>query len=208
VADAVVYALLDPDTYACRYVGQTTQGCYTRLREHMSTSLREGSADYNTHKSRWIRKLTRAGKRPVIRKLTVVDVELLGTCERYWIHYLRSVGCELTNITEGGTGGDCGGGAFNKAKTVCPRGHAYSDSNTYEYQRRGGGINRQCIVCKKLNDPKTTGKGQGTHNKVKTHCPRGHEYNADNTYVYKTNRKCKKCMRLNSSKYRAAKRVL
>jgi hypothetical protein len=33
----------------------------------------------------------------------------------------------------------------------------------------------------------------GKHNKLKTHCPRGHEYNEENTYLNNQNRVCKKC---------------
>jgi hypothetical protein len=33
----------------------------------------------------------------------------------------------------------------------------------------------------------------GTHQKAKTHCPRGHEYNAANTYKYKGRRCCRAC---------------
>ena len=30
-------------------------------------------------------------------------------------------------------------------------------------------------------------------NRIKTHCPKGHEYNKDNTYYYKTERQCRIC---------------
>jgi hypothetical protein len=39
----------------------------------------------------------------------------------------------------------------------------------------------------------------GTHNMArKTHCPRGHEYNAKNTHIYKERRICRECDRIRS----------
>ncbi len=34
------------------------------------------------------------------------------------------------------------------------------------------------------------------HNTVKTHCPHGHEYTVDNTYVYKGRRNCRMCIKV------------
>lgn len=46
----------------------------------------------------------------------------------------------------------------------------------------------------------------GTHAGVnKTHCPRGHEYTPDNTYVYKNRRDCKRCIRIRGAEYRKRK---
>lgn len=39
------------------------------------------------------------------------------------------------------------------------------------------------------------GKANGAKNKAKTHCPRGHEYSKENTYIYKGNRTCRACRR-------------
>lgn len=38
----------------------------------------------------------------------------------------------------------------------------------------------------------------GTHERNKTHCPRGHEYSTNNTTIYKGSRFCKTCNRLKS----------
>ena len=38
----------------------------------------------------------------------------------------------------------------------------------------------------------------GKHNKVKTHCPQGHEYNEENTHYGKTSRSCRACHRAKS----------
>ena len=41
------------------------------------------------------------------------------------------------------------------------------------------------------NDEK--GRGNGWWNAVKTHCPAGHEYNAENTFMSQGKRKCRPC---------------
>jgi hypothetical protein len=48
-------------------------------------------------------------------------------------------------------------------------------------------------VTKKENDLR--GLGQGGLNARKTHCPRGHEYDESNTYLYRGNRQCLICRR-------------
>jgi hypothetical protein len=40
-----------------------------------------------------------------------------------------------------------------------------------------------------------TGIKSGMLQKSKTHCPKGHEYNHSNTYVYKNERQCRVCKR-------------
>jgi hypothetical protein len=37
------------------------------------------------------------------------------------------------------------------------------------------------------------GESPFAQNKRKTHCPRGHEYSHDNTYLYKGTRSCRQC---------------
>lgn len=53
-----------------------------------------------------------------------------------------------------------------------------------------------------MNDRRTHGTN---HQLVKTHCPRGHEYDAINTYIYPSNgrRGCRKCTNQQGKEYRA-----
>jgi hypothetical protein len=44
-------------------------------------------------------------------------------------------------------------------------------------------------------------------NKNKTHCPAGHKYDDDNTYIYKTGRYCKKCRQKTDREWHAKNRL-
>lgn len=46
-------------------------------------------------------------------------------------------------------------------------------------------------------------RGAVTFQRNKTHCPKGHEYSMENTYLSKTNkRSCKSCMKVANARYR------
>jgi hypothetical protein len=44
-------------------------------------------------------------------------------------------------------------------------------------------------------------------NAIKTHCPRGHEYNEVNTYYGSNGRCCRKCMAMHQRKYKETRRA-
>jgi len=72
--------------------------------------------------------------------------------------------------------------------------------------------NRKCVNPLHLQAVTTRenamrGIGQGGKNARKTHCPRGHEYSPENTYVHpKGSRICRACMRTRDARRRAEKR--
>lgn len=82
---------------------------------------------------------------------------------------------------------------------LCPQGHEYRPENTYT-DKRGA---RHCKTCRRermaarrAEQPK---KGQGWQNAAKTHCPKGHEYSAENTARNRDGkRRCLTCARANS----------
>lgn len=94
---------------------------------------------------------------------------------------------------------------INHAKTHCPSGHPYDEANTYYYKNQ-----RICRACQKVHTDtwraklgQNVGSGRGGYQRAKTHCPKGHEYTPENTYVYvrangKSGRSCKTCDRLRS----------
>ncbi|HEY4761339.1 MAG TPA: hypothetical protein VIH42_12220 [Thermoguttaceae bacterium] len=51
---------------------------------------------------------------------------------------------------------------------------------------------------------------RGEHNRIKTHCKRGHEFTEQNTYMKAdgSGRECRKCQKIHNEKYLSKKQVL
>ena len=95
-----IYALSDPRTNAIRYVGKTDD-----IKSRRSGHLTEKG---DTYKARWIKQLKAAGLEPVMDVLEILagpDVHHWHEQERWWIAYLKFLGCRLTNSTTGGRHG-------------------------------------------------------------------------------------------------------
>lgn len=87
-------------------------------------------------------------------------------------------------------------------KTHCPKGHEFSDENTYT-DARGYRHCRRCRRDRMRARRNYSGKGPGSKNAAKTHCPKGHEYTEENTYWSPSKtaksgygRTCRECNRL------------
>ncbi len=80
-----------------RYVGKTSGPLEDRLKRHLRTA-RSGAS---WHSARWIRSV---GYAIEIIPLEKDPVGGLDESERSWIATLRSYGCRLTNMTDGGDG--------------------------------------------------------------------------------------------------------
>jgi len=104
---ATVYALIDPFSDEIRYIGWTSAKLSKRLYEHLYCSKHK-----KTHKDFWLQKLIQAGIKPEIRVIQKVPVLNGNEAECYWIKYFRTLGCNLTNLTDGG------GGILGYEKTV------------------------------------------------------------------------------------------
>jgi hypothetical protein len=99
---ACIYGLADPNTGELRYVGKTVMPLTQRLGFHCNRA--ELSRKNDTHKNNWVKKLLREGKRPEIFVVEEHEEEGLYDAEQFWISYFRSIGCYLTNATDGGPG--------------------------------------------------------------------------------------------------------
>lgn len=93
-----IYALNDPETGECRYVGKANNP-HDRLfgpQGHLK----------NCHKKRhsacWIRSLVARGLVPHLEILQEVPVADWPLWERVWIKASRKIGMDLTNATDGG----------------------------------------------------------------------------------------------------------
>lgn len=98
----LLYTLSDPITDELRYIGQTTVSLERRLKGHIwnSTIKRD-----KTHKSHWVKKIVVSGHKPKIELFEEFDNKKdLDEAEIFWISQFKSLGCRLTNTTEGGEG--------------------------------------------------------------------------------------------------------
>jgi len=97
----IIYALSD-ESGEIRYVGKTKQYLKQRLYSH----IKECYSGRKSHKISWIKSLLKNDKRPIISILETVEEDNWQHWEKYWIEKLRNEGCNLTNLTEGGQGGN------------------------------------------------------------------------------------------------------
>lgn len=105
-----IYVLIDPRNNQVRYVGKTDNP-ERRLAAHLIEK-------YKSHKTNWIQGLIANGLKPI---LTIIEEIPEGQSwedrECYWITYHRSIGCKLTNMTDGGEQGpDCTGRKLPKSE--------------------------------------------------------------------------------------------
>lgn len=96
-----IYTLIDPRDLRVRYIGKTERG-YKRINEHVDEARRG-----DTYKDRWVRELTSNGLKYLFTIVEVVETrEQLDNAEKFWITHFRQIhGRDLTNRTDGGTGG-------------------------------------------------------------------------------------------------------
>lgn len=95
-----IYALLEPENGEIRYIGKTDNP-NLRYAQHLD---RERFS--NHHKSRWILSLLRKGLYPIMEIVEECDSSDVGNREIFWIAYYRNLGKKLTNMADGGIGGN------------------------------------------------------------------------------------------------------
>lgn len=94
-----IYGLFDPRTNELRYIGKSNNP-KTRYNGHIYKAIHILSE--TNHVLNWIRKLLSQGKQPKLVVLEEVSSNEWQEAERWWIKLCRSLGYNLTNITEGG----------------------------------------------------------------------------------------------------------
>ena len=94
----IVYALSDPYSGDIRYIGQTSRGVDRRFAKHKENArLRVKSHLYN-----WMRSLPTSPLLEIIEECE--NKSSLDEAEIFYICYFRSLGFDLTNLTNGGDG--------------------------------------------------------------------------------------------------------
>ncbi len=98
--DVFIYSLTDPRTGEIRYVGKAMD-VNIRYSRHLQTRDK-------SHKTNWIKSLLKLGLKPemeILESFYCSDDNDWQESERWWISYLRFIGCNLTNMDLGGTNG-------------------------------------------------------------------------------------------------------
>ena len=104
-----IYALFDPNSGRCRYIGQAKDP-QARFKRHLTDALR-----YNrTHKERWIKSLLDEDQKPHLVVLIEISADLSDESEKWWIQRARAIYTTeyMTNISLGGS-------VVNKSKYEC-----------------------------------------------------------------------------------------
>ena len=107
-----IYTLIDPRDNQIRYVGKTDNP-ERRLASHLIEK-------YKSHRTNWVQGLIARGLKPIMVIIEEVpEGQSWEDRERYWIAYHRSLGCKLTNMTDGGDQGpDCTGKNLVKSEAA------------------------------------------------------------------------------------------
>lgn len=100
--------------------------------------------------------------------------------------------------------------ARNMTATHCFMGHPFDEENTYWYPNG----ERLCRECQRRRDREwreknrpATGEGKGWHANI-THCPAGHEYTPENTYISPAGgRNCRACTRIKNREAQRRRRA-
>ena len=90
-----IYGLIDPVTNQLRYVGKSVNP-KSRFRKHIQESKNK-----QTYKDRWINSILN-GYKPELIIIDEVDLCNWEFWEKHYISYFKSIGCKLTNTTDGG----------------------------------------------------------------------------------------------------------
>ncbi len=101
---AHMYGLTDPRTDELRYVGFTINSLEDRLRGHLGDARKDKEKKKKRHVISWITQLLRFGSKPEIFLIETVPFEEWKESEIFWVAYFKSLGCRLTNLTQGGDG--------------------------------------------------------------------------------------------------------
>lgn len=94
--DVYIYGLIDSTSNELRYVGKTVN-LNRRYRRHISERNL-----HDSYKDRWIRKLINNGHSIELVTIDIVNNNDWKFWESHYISYFKTIGCRLTNGTNGG----------------------------------------------------------------------------------------------------------
>lgn len=93
-----IYALIDPRTQQCRYVGKT-KNPKARMQQHANPKW-----GYGLYRKHWVESVLASGYKPEMVVLEDVEGEAWRESEQFWIANRKFMGASLVNGTIGGDG--------------------------------------------------------------------------------------------------------
>lgn len=101
VTNNLIYGLFHPITGELRYIGQSTRGL-----KQTKVYTRPYFANKKRYVASWIKSLNKQGLIPEIYIIedNIKNKETLNELEIFYISYFKMIGCNLTNLAEGGHG--------------------------------------------------------------------------------------------------------
>jgi predicted GIY-YIG superfamily endonuclease len=174
-SDWIVYSLADSATPGLiRYVG-LTKNPDARLRGHRSDKSR-------SHKACWVRSVIRSGGDIILTTIeSGLTYEQAIDREIYHILHMRSIGCDLTNATDGGEGvsGHIASDELRKVRSRNAKGRSHSAETRAKMSAWQTGVKRPNVsgaiaFAKRMSAP-AQGRYKGVY-------PRGLSWTA-NIYV-------------------------
>ena len=112
-----IYELIDPITDETRYIGKTSN-LKNRLYGHI---FRTKTNIVFCYKENWIRSLLKQNLKPIMNIIDEVDESESNFWERFYISLYKSWNCKLTNLTNGGDGGNSMLGIKQSKQTINKR---------------------------------------------------------------------------------------
>lgn len=94
--EVYIYGLIDPSKNELRYIGKSINP-ESRFRKHLQDSKKKIS-----YKDKWIFSLIEKEIKPELIIIDIIKNENWENWEKFYISYFKSIGCRLTNISEGG----------------------------------------------------------------------------------------------------------
>lgn len=124
----IIYGLIDPITNQVRYVGKSSIGLERPKQHSLSCNLKG-----KNRKNNWIKSLKKINLIPIIKTIEICSSEEeLDQKEIYWISFYRKIDKKLTNITDGGTGGNTKQ-SFKKWKPLLSMNLISGEIKEYDY---------------------------------------------------------------------------
>ena len=91
-----IYGLVDKSKNELKYIGKSINP-QSRYRKHLQDSNKKIS-----YKDKWIYSLLENKNKPELLIIDEVNEDNWVFWEKHYISYYKSIGCKLTNISEGG----------------------------------------------------------------------------------------------------------